>query len=438
MPDMLFTDFNYKDYTSWVNQDLVKRFPDNWKTKYPNLGYVYDQTMLGPALEDVVAGNTAVFPNIIFFTKPTNPKIAPHYSIYFRKDWASALGFDIKDQYTLVEMEEMIEKFMQDGSSLDGVETGKIDTWNLDTGRVSGVYISSQWADWSRFYKDDTGKYVWGPDDPRVFPMLQHMKEGIDKGIVSKNFASFQNEEQDDLFYAGQAFSIWSHGWVGPINGNYDKFTKNTGQEALDSIQEAVLTDTDGHFQEYEQLNYWSCMVFDPKLSDAKFDRLLSLSDYVVTTEAQEIARMGIEGKDWERDGDTYKIIRDKDPETGGFVDLGLLYPGAGVYGSFFILGDDFAARNPAIRPEYHKVARTMYNTKQKIGIDTGTVKSYNFETYFFDGPNYTRLNINLGNDMVQLCMQDGDLRTNFDAWLKDRHVVVDPVLDELNAAFGK
>lgn len=438
MPDLLFADFNFKDYKSWIEQDLIKRYPDNWKKTYPNLGGVYDQTNLGPALETVIEGNQAVFPNIIFFKKPTNPMITPHFSLYFRKDWAKALGFDIKDQYTLVEVEEMIEAFMEKGSTLDGVETGKIDTWNLDTGRVSGVYMGSQWTNWGRFYKDGTGNYVWGCDDPRIFDMLKHMKSGIDKGIVSRNFAQFQNEEQDDLFYAGQAFAIWSHGWVGPVAGNFDKFNKNTGLEALDCIQEAVLTDPDGHFQEYEQLNYWSCLLFDPRLSDAKFDRLLSLLDYVVTDPAQEYIRMGIEGRDWERDGGNYKIIREKDPETGNFIGLGKLYPGRDVYHSFCILGDDWAARDPAIKPEYHKVARTMYDTKQRIGIDSGTLQPYNFETYFFDGPNYKMFNFRLGDELVQLCMAEGDLKTNFENWIKDKRPLVDPVLAELNAAYGK
>ena len=437
MPDLVFTDFQYKDYKSWIEQDLIKRFPANWKTTYPNLAYVYGQTNLGPALEGVIEGEQAVFPNIIFFKKPTTPKIAPHFSLYFRQDWAKALGFEIKDKYTLVEFEEIIDKFISDGSSLPDVETGKIDTWNLDTGRVSGVYMSSQWTNVGRFYKDDTGNYVWGPDDDRVFPMLQHMKEGIDKGYVSRNFASFQNEEQDDLFYAGQSFAIWSHGWVGPVFGNYSKFNKNTGLEALDCIYEAVLTDPDGNFQEVEQLNYWSCMIFSPQMNDAKFDRMLSLFDYVVTDEAQEWIRMGVEGKDWEKDGDGYKITREWDDEANNFKDLGSIYPGRGPYHSFLILGDDWAARDPAIPAEYHKVARTMYDTKQKFGVDTGTILDYNFETYFFDGPNYLKLSVNFGNEMVQLCMMDGDLRANFDNWLKERHAVIDPVLAELNAAYG-
>ena len=40
MPDMVFWDFNLKDYTSYVDQGLVKALPKDYADKYPNLGTV--------------------------------------------------------------------------------------------------------------------------------------------------------------------------------------------------------------------------------------------------------------------------------------------------------------------------------------------------------------------------------------------------------------
>ena len=437
MPDVLFTNFNFKDYASWADQDLIKRFPTNWKLMYPNLADVYNQTMLGPALEEVIPGETALFPNIIFFTKPTTPKIAPHFSLYFRKDWASALGYEIKDAYNLQEFSDMVADFLARGSEIGVDAGGMIDTWALNTGVLSGTHFNAQWTDSTRIYKKD-GKYVWGPRDPKVFELLEYMQYNINRGVVSPNFASFVSEEENGFFFSGQSFGIFTHGWVGPVNGNYGSFNRNTGLEALDCIQLAVLTDPDGNFQEYEQLNYWSCMMIDPKMDDAKFHRILSLFDYVVTPEAQNIIRMGIEGESWERDADgKFKITRPWNNETNNYVSLSDLYPGLQPFGSFLILGDDFSARSPAIKDEYHKVARTMYATKQRIGIDTGTVKDYNFETAFFQGENYLRLNINVGQELVQLAVEGGDLRGKFETWLAERAPLIDPALDELNEAYG-
>jgi putative aldouronate transport system substrate-binding protein len=437
MPDFVFDDFNFTDYKNWADQDLLKRFPDGWKTTYPNLAKVFNNTVLGPAMEDQVEGNMAVFLNTIFFNKPTNPKVAPHYSLFFRKDWASALGFEIKDQYTLKEVTAMIEKFMAEGSSLPGVARGKTDTFNLDTGRVSQVFLTSQWADATRFYKDASGKYIWGPDDPKTFELVRTMKSAIDRGIISKNFASFKNEEQDGLFYSGQAFALFTHGWVDYVYRDWTKFRTTTGLDPFECIQEAVITDPDGNYQEYEQLNYWSCQYFNPKMSDAKMARLLSILDYIASDEGQEIIRLGFEGKDYTKSGDTITITRPKD-ENGNFLEVHNIYPGAGLYSHTTMCPDNFALNSPAIPVSFHTPPRTMYATKQRIGIDTGTLRNYNFELYFFSGPNYLKFNTDVGGEIIRVCMMDGDLKANYDQWLKDIHPVVDPILAELNAAYGK
>jgi putative aldouronate transport system substrate-binding protein len=438
MPDLVFDNFNYNDYKNWVDQDLVKRFPDGWKQKYPNLAKVFDGTMLGPELEKRIEGVQAVLPNIIYFDyMPTRPKIAGHFSLFFRKDWAKALGFEIKNQYTLQEFTAMVEKFMAEGSSLPGVTQGKTDTWNLDTSRVSSAFLGTQWVYSGAIYKDDFGKYVWGPDDPRVFELLRNMKDAINKGVVSRNFASFKNEEQDGLFYTGQAFGMFTHGWIDYVFRYFNEFQAATGLDPFECIQQAVLTDPNGHWQEIEMLNYWSCLYFNPKMSDAKFARLLSILDCIASSEGQDVIRLGFEGKDYTRDGETITITRPKD-ENGNFKDVATLYPGAGIFSHVTICQNNFADRSPATPQRYFEPVNTMYATKQKIGVDTGTVRAYNFETFFFDGPNYLKFNIDVGAELVRVAMMDGDLRTNYNNWLKEMHAVVDPVLAELNAAFGK
>jgi putative aldouronate transport system substrate-binding protein len=331
----------------------------------------------------------------------------------------------------------MVEKFMTEGSSLPGVTRGRTDTWNLDTGGVASAFLGSQWPNATRFYKDASGKYVWGPDDPRVLELLKYMKQAIDKGIVSKNFASFKNAEQDSLFASGQAFGMYNHGWIEYVYRYFNQFQEATGLDPFDRLQQAVLTDANDHYLGYESLNYWSCLYFNPNLSDAKFSRLLSILDYIASDEGQDIIRLGVEGKDYTRDGDVITITRAKDA-SGNFEPISKLYPGAGIYSHITICADDFAAKNPAIPQQYHKYPRTIYDTKQKIGVDAGTVQSTDFDLYFFSGPNYLKFNTDVAAELVRVCMMDGDLTANYNNWLKDMHAVADPVLAELNAAFGK
>ncbi|GHU65953.1 hypothetical protein FACS189447_05860 [Spirochaetia bacterium] len=436
MPDMVFTNFNFKDYISWLDQGLIKRLPEGWKETYPYLATVWNNTILGPALEEKAAGNPGAVLDVIFFSKPTSPKISSHMSVFFRKDWAAALGFEIKDAYTLKEFTAMIDKFMAQGSSLPGVTRGKVDTWSIETDNAVNLFVNHQWADSTRFYKNASGKYVWGLDDPRTFELVQNMKSAIQRGVVSPNFASFKNQEEDDFFYTGQAFATYTNGWIGHVYTDWRKFQDSTGLDPFECIQETTIIDADGNYQGYEELNFFSALFFSPNMDDAKMTRLLKILDYVASPEGQSYVRMGFEGKDYTKNGDTITITREKDA-SGNFVEIYDKYPGSGIYSHMTICADNYEVTNPAVPQSYHNVVRTMYGTRQKLGVDTGTLKDYNWELYFFEGPNYLKFNTSIGEELIRVAMLDGDLKTNYDRWLREMRPVVDPVLAELNAAYG-
>jgi putative aldouronate transport system substrate-binding protein len=347
------------------------------------------------------------------------------------------LGFEIKDQYTIQEFTAMVETFMDRGSSLPGVTRGKVDTWSINTWFVVQSFIEHQWIDATGFYKDASGKYVWGPDDPRTFALVQNMKAAIDKGIVSRNFASFTNQEEDDFFYTGQAFATGTNGWVGHVYTDWRKFQDSTGLDPFECIQETTIVDADGYYQGYESLNFFSALFFNPDMDDAKMTRLLKILDYVASPEGQSYIRMGFEGKDYTKNGDTITITREKDA-SGNFVEMYDKYPGSGLYSHMTICADNYEVTNPAIPMGYHNAVRTMYATRQKLGVDTGTLKDYNWELYFFEGPNYLKFNSDAGSELIRVSMENGDLKTNYDRWLREMRPMVDPVLAELNAAYGK
>jgi putative aldouronate transport system substrate-binding protein len=435
MPDVVFCPFGFNDYKNWTEQGLVKQFPAGWKDQYPNLAVVFERSTLGPELERRF-GNIAYFPSTLG-EMPTKPRLVMHHSIVFRKDWARALGFEIKNQYTLQEFTAMIERFMAEGSSLPGVVQGRTDTWNLSAVRVVAAFLNSQWIYATQFYKNDEGRYVWGPDNPRTFELTEQMKNAIGRGIVSRNFASFQGEEQDALFATGQAFAIYNGAHIQLMNRYFNQFREATGLDPYDCLQQAVLTDPDGRLQEMESLNYWCGLYFNPDMSDAKFARLLSILDAVASPEGQNLVRWGFEGKDYTVDGGTMTVTRSKDA-NGNFMSIESLYPGAGVFSYVPMNGGGLDFIDPANPPGIVNSVKTMYAVKQSLGVDTGTVRPYNFETAFFDGPSFIRFNINAGAELIRIAGMPGDLRTNYDNWLRNVRPVVDPVLAELNAAFGK
>jgi putative aldouronate transport system substrate-binding protein len=436
MPDLVFTDFNYNDYKSYTEQELIKRLPDNWKEKYPTLAKLQVISTVAPALEERIPGTAAVIINPVFGHPPTSPQILGHGSFYFRKDWAKALGFEIKPAYTVKEMNEMVQAFMDRGASLPGVNRGRTDTLTISTTEAIGAYLTYDFPLATSFYKEN-GKYVWGPDSPRTLELLADARDAIEKGIVSRNFASYANREDDAMFFTGQSFAALQEGYIEFVQKDFGRFQDATGLDPFECIQVAILVGSDGYYTQVENLNYWSCMYFNPEMDDAKFLRLLDILEYIASDEGQDLVRLGIEGKDYTRNGDTVVITQPKD-EKGEFVGLYNIYSSAGLYSHVTICADDFAQNNPAYGERQREVARGLYASKQKLGNDAGKTIPYDFDLLFFDGPNYRKFNVDVLSELARVCLMDGDLRTNYNNWLRDMRPVVDPVLGEINAAFGK
>jgi putative aldouronate transport system substrate-binding protein len=440
MPDFLQTNFSYEDYKNWYDQDLLKKFPADWQTKYPNLYELYKMSGISEFLETNVGNPPGAFNNILFkYYPPTSPVLALHPVMAFRKDWAKAMGVtEIKSAYKLSELIALVEKFQKEGQNLPGVKPGQTDTWTIRADQILYTFFQTQWTHAGDFYKDPAdGKYKWGPDDPRVFEMVKVFKDAVDRGIVSPNFASFKNDEEALRFFTGGSFMCYGTGWVEYVFNDYNRFQVSVGLDPFESVAEVIVLSEEGNYVPEGRLNNWSVLYFSPNMSEKKFDRLLNILDYTATEEAQNIIHLGFEGKDYTRSGDTITLTRPLDP-NGNAQSMFSLYPYTRLWYHPPITYDDFAGVNPAIPKAYHDVANTMWGNKQKHGNDTGTMRNPDIELRYFNGPNYLKRNTNMIRDgILGVISQSGDLKTNYDNWIRSMRPVVDPILNELNSALA-
>jgi putative aldouronate transport system substrate-binding protein len=198
-----------------------------------------------------------------------------------------------------------------------------------------------------------------------------------------------------------------------------------------------VVLDEEGSYVPTGRLNNWSVLYFSPGMNDKKFNRLLKILDYTATKEAQDILHLGFEGKDYTKNGNNITITRPLDP-NGNPRSMFSLYPYTRLWYHPPITYDDFAGTDPSKPKAYIDVANTMWANKQKYGNDTGTMKNPNIDLQFFNGPNYLKRNLGVRDGIIGLIAQKGDLRTNYDNWIKSLRPVVDPILSELNSALAK
>ena len=97
LPDVAI--FNYGDGThadasNFVEQGLLKRLPDDWKTRWPGVAKVYETTSLGPMLEELYGG-TYFIPRARFFYNLPGEPLANHWSLWMRSDWIEAVGKEV-------------------------------------------------------------------------------------------------------------------------------------------------------------------------------------------------------------------------------------------------------------------------------------------------------------------------------------------------------
>ena len=112
LTDMATWNYLHGEAVTYADQGLVKKLPDNWKTRWPNLAKSYSDAPINEAVEAELGGTYFMCKPIFSVNRPAQ-KLSPHISVYFRKDWAEAVGFEIKDSYTTNELLQLARLMKQ-------------------------------------------------------------------------------------------------------------------------------------------------------------------------------------------------------------------------------------------------------------------------------------------------------------------------------------
>ena len=94
MPDVAIFNYNtntHADAANFVDQGLIKRLPDNWRERWPNVAGVFDVTTLGPRLEEEFGG-VYFLPRARFYYNLLGDPLQNHWSLWLRADWMEAVG----------------------------------------------------------------------------------------------------------------------------------------------------------------------------------------------------------------------------------------------------------------------------------------------------------------------------------------------------------
>ncbi|HSK68219.1 MAG TPA: ABC transporter substrate-binding protein [Candidatus Limnocylindria bacterium] len=429
--------FNYGDGThadasNFVSQGLLKRLPDDWKTRWPGVASVYETTSLGPMLEELYGG-TYFIPRARFFYNLPGDPLANHWSLWMRSDWVEAVGKEVKNHYSIPEVLEIARLIKeQDPGSLGA----SLAPMSMTAQNAARFFVEANSTYWNTFYKGEDGKYAWGAAAPETLEGLKLWYQAFSTGVLDPEFYLLTFEKDMEKFQTlGTAGVSYLGGQTADVQNYRTIFEMRTGIDS-DAFLMATLLGADGNYHQRDLINFWGAVCFSPDVEDAVFERWMDLMEFTSSPEGYPGTQMGLKGVDWDRDanGDIVSLVP---PGTllAGAVGEGK-YPSLGHVLGSVILWDDLAFDNPNIGKEYRDESRALYQNRYEFGPAETFVKAdWNLWLNFTEnlrrarGINYPVEYANL----VTNATSEADLVERYNAWLDSQMSLIQPVLNDLN-----
>ncbi len=437
MPDVVAAGtYNNGEVMNYIDQELLYRFPDDWKERWPNAAAAFELTSIGDAVAEK-AGGTYIFPRAIFATNYPAEKIVPHYIAYIRKDWAQAVGFELKDAYKVSELLELARLFKEKDPGQVGDRLIPI---ALNNNRACYFFMLSNnayagGADTScLYYKDANGAYQWGPASEETLTGLKLYHQAYEEGLLNPEFYSYAgSEHQEDFYIAGVAGITLFSGMASYFDICNNGCEANLGGSMEELVHTATILGEDGYYHGPELLNYSGYMIFRPDIPQEKFERFMDLLDYAATTEGQMTLRMGFKGTDWDYD-ENGEIVSFYEEGQSARSKYASIYP---IYHRLVVMSDDFTLINPAYKKEYRDRIIQMYCLKNELASET-SIAPIDWDVQMHTSDAMSRISFDWGNEYATLILMDGDLETNWKNWVSSNAYLIDPVLKELNEQYAK
>lgn len=434
MPDICVYDYKHRDAAGYVEQKLLKKLPEEWKTRWPNLAEVFDKTALGPQMENRFRG-TYFLPRARFINNLPGDPLPDHFSFYMRKDWAQAVGFPVKSTY-------MASEIIQFGRLIQEKDPGQTgnELLPITESTMSAVmlFVQSNSTHYNSFYKDKDGKYKWGAASEDTLKGLKLFKEAYASRVLNPKFYTVKTDQElQHFFVEGAAGGCYAAAATPYLCYIFDYFFKPRPEtDPKEYVNMATILGEDGYYHQEGLINFWGATIFNPDIDNDKFERYMDMLDYNCTTEGMLQTNIGFKDIDWTYDGNGgYKLLLQAEQSAFGTAGK---YPSIGAHTlGTAILTDDFAFDNPNYTKESRALSKQLYSERCKIATPD-TFTKVDWDLYCYDSPNMRKASFDYNTELAGLVTMDGDIEKNWRKWVKAKMPVIQPVLDELNTKLTK
>lgn len=427
-PEWFTLPFDREEGRAYAQQGLVKRLPDDWRTKYPNLANAHAKSGLAEYTDREFGGTYFLHRPIYALNSPPVSKTVGHWTFYLRKDWGQAAGYPVKDAMKLSEIVEYARRVKA------------ADPGNVGAGFSPLVFMAGEIGNFVSvstgglgFRLGRDGRYYWTPSDPKTLEALKLLFDAYQEGLLDREFYTIQVPDNLGAFYTtGRAAVVQAAGMGWRMTEIDNHLLTDLGLEYDDVVAPVVALADDGLvYGQNAGIQTWGSIAFSPDIDDAKLDRILQILDYSCTVEGQYEIRLGLKDIDWRTDaaGEIVPLI-----PPGTVTEKYALTP---VYSWMFILPDDFQFVDPATKKSIRDKIRAMYLLREELSTEESFSSNIDWNLELFT-PTARVPVINYGEDYSALIVRGGNLEANWRAWVAEKQAQIKPALDELNALYGK
>jgi len=443
LPDVCFWDYNAADMINYVDQGLLKQFPEGFAETYPNIENALQASAIAYPLAGIVGGVYAL-PRVIVFNPPVSTSAYTNvWAFKVRMDWITQLGYEKKDNYTISEFVSIMQAIVANYDQL-GLQKGVDFVWSNDYGDLWWSLFDCWEGRTEIYYDEASDKYVWGCDKDydQILEALTLYRQGVDEGWIHPDYYSFtENNECRDFLKSGHGFTSFMECLFGE---GVPDFIEQTGLNYYEHIAVVCVTADNGCLYEEVALNFWAGELFNPSMDDAKFARILDMIDWTLSEEGACTKFMGIQGIDWDYDADGKLVwMHTKDAATGKIIaedgtlySLSDIYPSTVLLSNIGICGDDFNYWDPGLT-EQEVTDRMQLWENKKVSIEANNCAfqyDWDYRLYSSDLKNKFGSAYNFGAKAAEWVSSGADLKTQFDQFISDQRALVDEVLADINA----
>ena len=286
-----------KIFYSWISEELIRPMPQDLSA-YPSLKKLFS---LADVAGTAVDGTFWCIPHAK--ADLSGFAWAPACGAYYRKDWAAKLGLEEPTTY-----DEFVAfvKAMVDGDPDGNNVNDTIGITSYDTGFMQNylwrAFEPKPFGSW----QVEDGKAYRAFNAEHSFDAANAIRTLYNDGLIDPDIA-IQDTDAGFVKFATNKAAVVCFQMYQNDHYIFDKFTANNPELKLeDSIGylKTLPNKYDGKYYFNDMTSYWSEMYISGDVDDTKYERILQLADFCASEEWTDIIRFGLEGVDYERNGE--------------------------------------------------------------------------------------------------------------------------------------